>query len=440
MITSEVLSELKTFLKDEQIEDCNRTDVLGNEGKVTVYPKTEGEISSILKYANEQGKKVIVEGMGTKRGFGGISDTADLLLSLKKYKGVIEHSVGDMTMTVRSGTTFNELQLYLAEHQQMIPLDPAFPDHATIGGIISSNDSGPKRLSYGAARDLVIGLRVVYPNGQMIRTGGKVVKNVAGYDMNKLFIGSMGTLGVISEITLKLRPVPKYESVVLLTFPQADLENIRRFTIQLLDSYMEPHALELLSPSLAARLTGKNVYTLAIGFEDVKKSVHYQEQVIENMKPQNSEMTILPQHEAKDFWNLFASLSPNSTNLPNDEKIKTALKIGVKNLDVLQVIQECRLMEERKQLSIEAHGGLGHGLCTVILNGMEEEILEVMSSLTKSVETIGGYVVAKHLPLHLRKKVEVWGKKPAHFFLLEGIKAKIDPKRTLNEKRFVGGI
>ncbi|MDA6161842.1 FAD-binding oxidoreductase, partial [Escherichia coli] len=108
-----------------------------------------------------------------------------------------------MTVTVRSGTRFKDLQDYLAKHNQKISLDPFWPENATIGGIIAANESGPKRLGYGSARDAVIGLRTVYPDGKVIRSGGRVVKNVAGYDMNKLFIGSMGTLGVISEITLK---------------------------------------------------------------------------------------------------------------------------------------------------------------------------------------------------------------------------------------------
>lgn len=243
MLVAELLTDLKSILPEDQIfEGESQNHPLGNGGKVTVYPKLEEEISNVLQYANDNGKKISVVGGGTKRGFGGMTESADILLSLANYKGIVEHTVGDLTLTVKSGTTFKELQEYLNKHNQKISLDPAWPEYATIGGIIASNESGPKRLGYGSARDVVIGLRTVYPDGRIIRTGGKVVKNVAGYDMNKLFIGSMGTLGVLSEVTVKLRPLPKHESLILLSFPQGNLEEIRSFVISLLDSMMEPTA------------------------------------------------------------------------------------------------------------------------------------------------------------------------------------------------------
>ncbi|TWI55251.1 FAD-binding oxidoreductase [Halalkalibacter nanhaiisediminis] len=441
MITSNLLADLKAILPVDQVEEKgSQSDLLGNSGEIVVYPKTEQEIESVLKYANDNGKKVTIAGMGTKRGFGGLDPQTDILLSLEMYKGVNEHTVGDMTLTVKTGTTFKELQEYLAQHQQMIALDPAWPEHATIGGIIAANDSGPKRLGYGSARDLVIGLRVVYPDGNVIRSGGKVVKNVAGYDMNKLFIGSMGTLGVISEVTLKLRPIPKYQSLVLLSFPDGDLKKVRAFAIQLLDSMMEPIALELLNPSISKALTGNENYTLAISFEDVQSSVLYQEEFVKQNQPANTNLQILAEKEAQSIWDDFYKLAPNGLNTQQGEITEAALKIGVKNLDVLQVIKASQLLEEANNLTVFAHGGLGHGLCQVILKGASEDVMSAIESLKQSVKELGGYVVVKHLPLSLRQTTNVWGEKPAHFFLLDGIKTKVDPKRTLNHKRFVGGI
>ncbi|MES1038804.1 FAD-binding oxidoreductase [Peribacillus simplex] len=442
MIVADLLSDLKSFLPEVQIVDEeNQSHPLGNGGQVSVYPKTEGEIASILKYANEKGKKITVVGGGTKRGFGGLIETADILLSLSKYKGIVKHTVGDMTLTVKAGTSFKELQEYLAQHNQMVSLDPVWPEDATIGGIIASNESGPKRLGYGSSRDVVIGLRLVYPDGNIIRAGGNVVKNVAGYDMNKLFIGSMGTLGILSEVTLKLRPMPKYESLGLLVFPDGNLEEVRSLVVKLLDSVMEPIALELLNPALSERLTGQNVYTLAISFEDVESSVHYQEDFVKNIQPSNAKMTVLSQNEAQAFWDKFYSISPNGAALARGNQIEAALKIGVVNLDVLKVIKESHILHHSSTLTVEAHGGLGHGICQVNLKGTDDEDLtQVILKLRKSVEALGGYVIVKHLPLKLRQQIDVWGEKPSHFFLLEGIKTKIDPNRVLNNKRFVGGI
>ncbi|AZU62880.1 FAD-binding oxidoreductase [Neobacillus mesonae] len=441
MVTSELLTGLSSFIAEEQISGGTlNSPLLGNNGDITVFPKTEQEIVGILKYANENGMKVNIMGGGTKRGFGGIEESADILLSLEQYKGVVEHSPGDMIVTVKPGTTFQELQEFLAEHNQKVPLDPALPKEATIGGIIAANDFGPKRLGYGSARDMVIGLRMIYPDGTIIRAGGKTVKNVAGYDMNKLFIGSMGTLGVISEITIKLRPVQKSESLMLLSFPDGNLKEIHTFTISLLDSVMEPIALELINPALAEKLTGNRAYTLVISFEDVASSVRYQVEYVKQKKPENASISILEDLAARKFWENLADIPPNGRQNDSVQTTRASVKIGVKNIDVLQVIKESQLIQDSCNLKVEAHGGLGTGLCKVYLSGANDDVASAITTLRNFAENMGGYAVITHLPLTLRREIEVWGKKPVHFFLLDGIKAKVDPKRILNYGRFVGGI
>lgn len=441
MVATEPIANLTAIIAEEQLEAGGFNDhLLGNNGRITVFPKTEQEIASILKYANEHEMKVNIMGGGTKRGFGGIEESADILLVLEKYKGVIEHSPGDMMVTVKAGTTFQELQNFLAEDEQKIPLDPPLPEASTIGGVIAANDFGPKRLGYGSARDMVIGLRIVYPDGTIIRSGGKTVKNVAGYDMNKLFIGSMGTLGVITDITIKLRPIPKYESVILLSFQDGNLQDIHTFIIHLLDSVMEPTALELLNPALAKKLTGKSAFTIAISFEDVESSVRYQVDYVKQNIVHSANSSILEQSDARNFWDAFANIPPNGHKADSGNETKAALKIGVKNVDVLQIVKESQLLEDSHHLKVEAHGGLGTGLCKVYLAGASNDVVSAIQSLRTVTENLGGYAVVTHLPLELRQKIEVWGEKPAHFFLLDGIKAKVDPKRILNNGRFVGGI
>ncbi|AEH47678.1 FAD-binding oxidoreductase [Parageobacillus thermoglucosidasius] len=442
MLSLEWKNKLTEFLSEKQIQiDEHGSHPLGNSGHVTVYPQSEEEISNILRYANTYGKTVCIAGGGTKRGFGGQLECADILLSLVNYSGIVEHAAADMTVTVKSGTVFQQLQDYLAEYRQKVALDPVWPQYATIGGVISANDSGPKRLGYGSARDSVIGLRIVYPDGTVIRSGGKVVKNVAGYDMNKLFIGAMGTLGVISEITLKLRPLPKYESLVLLSFPSGKLDEIRSFAVQFLDSMMEPVCFELLSPSLSERLIGHSAYTLAIGFEDVESAVRYQVEFVKRFQPPNTKILILSQEEAKSFWQTFYTIGPNGAAPdPLGQSVEAAVKIGVVNFDVLPIIRESDLLQERCHVHIEAHGGLGHGLCQVYIKGESEPVIAAVKQLRATAAQLGGYAVVKHLPFSLRKRIDVWGEKPSYFFLLDGIKRKIDPNRILNNQRFIGGI
>ncbi|PLR76064.1 FAD-binding oxidoreductase [Bacillus sp. V3-13] len=441
MLTAELLTDLKAILPEERIMmDSNPGHYFGNGGQCHVFPVSEEEISAVLKYANDHRKKVAIEGGGTKRGFGGLTKACDILLSLANYKGIVEHTAGDMTLTVKAGTTFKEIQDYLKPYKQRIALDPALPELATIGGIIAANESGPKRLGYGSARDAVIGLRIVYPDGSVIRTGGKVVKNVAGYDMNKLFIGAMGTLGVVSEVTVKLRPIAKFESLILISFPNGSDEEIRQFVIRLLDSTMEPVSLELLNPSLSARLIGRKHNTVAISLEDVESSVYYQEHYIKSIKPADTDLQVLQQSAARAFWDQFYAIAPNGTRTPDGNSTEAAVKIGVVNLDVLNVIKESVLLQESYNLKIEAHGGFGHGLCHINLSGGSEDVVAAIDQLRDYVSNLSGYVVVKHLPFALRQQVDVWGGKPSYFFLLEGIKEKIDPNRVLNPNRFVGGI
>jgi glycolate oxidase FAD binding subunit len=438
LIIDESLTVLKAYFHAIKIVEEESHHPLGNAGGIKIFPKTEQEISSILDYANTHKHSVVIAGGGTKRGFGGLLEIADIQVSLAQYTGIVEHNPGDMTLTIKSGTPFQDIQNYLAPYNQKIPLDPFFPEQATIGGIISSNDSGPKRLGYGAARDNVIGLRMVYPDGSLIRSGGKVVKNVAGYDMNKLFIGAMGTLGVISEVTLKLRPIANYESILLVSFLNSNLEEISAAAVKVLDSMVEPISLEIVNPSLAGKLTNTNQYTLLISFEDVKSSVHYQEDVIRDMMPDTTTIKSLPEHEAKSFWNAFYHNHPHAYT--NVKGTKAVLKIGVINLDVIKLIQESELIADSCHVSIEAHGGLGTGICQMAIYGASEDVLSAIQLVREKAVQLGGYAIVKHLPFSLRKEVNVWGNKTASHYLFERIKQKIDHNGILNPERFVGGI
>ena len=414
---------------------------LGNGGKQIVEPQSEREIAQVLAYANRHHQTVNIISGGTKRGFGGIMENADMLLSLAQYKGIVEHSAGDLTMTVKPGTTLKEIADDLHQHGQRVSLDAPWPEMATIGGVIAANDSGPKRLLYGSARDFVIGLRIVYPDGKVIRTGGKVVKNVAGYDMNKLFIGSMGTLGVISELTIKLRPLPKYEGLTLIHFKAGNHDIIRQFAVRLLDSMLEPVSLELLNPVLSERLTEKALPALAIAFEDRKGAVLYQEAWVKDHLPEGTELTVLHNEEAERWWNHFQKIAPNGRDDVNNlAETKAALKIGSKNMDVFTNIKAADELAKTFRVTVEAHGGLGHGISRVYAKGFPEDIVSYIRAFRSKVEETNGFVICTHLPFSLRRTIDVWGEKPAYFSILEGIKQTNDPKQILNRHRFVGGL
>ncbi|RYG73221.1 FAD-binding oxidoreductase [Lentibacillus lipolyticus] len=428
-------------LKDQIKRNDEPEHPLGNGGDQIIEAYSEEDISNVLAHANEHGKTVTVMSGGTKRGYGGTMKQADILLSLKGFQGIVAHSVGDLTLTVRPGTTLKAISDKLAENGQCLALDPSWPELATIGGVIAANESGPKRLLYGSARDHVIGTRIVYPDGRVIRTGGKVVKNVAGYDMNKLFIGAMGTLGVISEITLKLRPLPKYEGLSLVHFPDGREQEIHHVAKRLMDSMMEPVSLEVLTPATAEKLTGQRNYTLAIAWEDQEKAVTQQENWVAANLPAGIRHTCLHEQDAREWWDQLRHLGPNGYNDDvNEANTQAALKIGSKPSDVPSILTMAEEFAESHHVSVMAHGGAGHGISRVYVNGFPDDIIAYTKTLRSEVEKKHGYAVCTHLPFALREPANVWGEKPGYFSLLEGIKQTNDPKKILNRHRFVGGI
>ncbi|WMM31716.1 FAD-binding protein, partial [Shouchella clausii] len=141
------------------------------------------------------------------------------------------------------------------------------------------------------------------------------------------------------------------------------------------------------------------------------------------------------------FWNGLMNISPNGMGEPSEQaEIRVGLKIGVKNIDVLQMLAECVDIQQRHNLVVYGHGGFGHGLCHVVLQGTSEDVEAAIQALRGTAKKLNGYVIVKHIPFFLRQSINVWGDKPDYFFLFEGIKASIDPRRVLNETRFIGGI
>ncbi len=190
------------------------------DGVITVLPKDTQQVSETLRYATEKGLTVDASGGGTKQQWGK-GATPHVRLNLSRLNRVLDHPWQDLTCTVQAGCTWSSLQQSLAKHGQFVALDPLFADRATVGGIIATNDSGALRQRYGSLRDLVIGLTLVLADGTIARTGGRVVKNVAGYDLSKLMTGSMGTLAVITEVNFRLHALPQYQRIFTATASDA---------------------------------------------------------------------------------------------------------------------------------------------------------------------------------------------------------------------------
>src|SRR6266481_1239218 len=217
--------------------------VAGGQPKLVIEPATERELAGILRLSNEAGLAVIPRGGGTKLGWGNSPARADVVLSTARMTEIIEHAWADLTVTVEAGCTVQRLQETLGQHGQRLALDPLWPEKATVGGVLSTNDSGALRLRFGALRDLIIGVTIALPDGTLASSGGKVVKNVAGYDLPKLVTGALGTLGVITRAVFRLHPLPL--NIRTFTFVARDWADANRLVLSVQDSKLAHTGLQV---------------------------------------------------------------------------------------------------------------------------------------------------------------------------------------------------
>jgi glycolate oxidase FAD binding subunit len=210
---------------------------------MTIVPVSPEELSQCLAEASSRKQRIALVGNSTKERMGGPITLADVTISTAALNKVFEYEPRDLTISVGAGIRYCELSRILAEHRQMIPLDPPFSDRATVGGIIAANTSGPRRRLYGSARDMVIGMTFATLEGKLIRTGGMVVKNVAGLDMGKLMIGSFGTLAALATLNFRLYPMPPATRTFVQNFDQiADVMSARD---EVLKSRLQPAAIDI---------------------------------------------------------------------------------------------------------------------------------------------------------------------------------------------------
>jgi glycolate oxidase FAD binding subunit len=298
---------------------------------------------------------------------------------------------------------------------------------------------------YGSARDYLIASRICYPDGTLIRTGAKVVKNVAGYDMNKLFIGSMGTLGVFTELTFKIRPIPVYAGA--LAIRSSDLLKLRKLQEILLDSQFEPSAVEWVNGRLGGHIFEEAFEgaVLLVSFEDVERSVQFQLNWL--MNACNSlgiavQERISGHQATQDVFSRLRKHLPNSNDI-SDDKLVVSVKLLSMIAEVPAVCETAQHAANEKGLMLDFHGGLYTGISRATVRAgweQQQEVLEWLRTIESFLGQLNGRSVIEVAPREIKQKLNVWGTEAGDWNLMKGIKNKIDPKRILNPGRFVGGI
>lgn len=378
-------------------------------------PADEGEVAAVLSYANHHGVGVTPRGGGTKASWGNPVTESGLILSTARLNRVLEYQWADLTVTVQAGCTIAALQSTLAERGQRVAFDPLWPETATVGGVLSTNDSGALRLGFGGLRDLIIGVTLCLSDGTIAKSGGKVVKNVAGYDLPKLATGALGTLGVITQAVFRLHPIAQCAKTLSVVF--ATPEDVWKLMEATAQSKLTPAALQI-------RIGSQSVTKLEVLFEGTSAGVALQEERFRRL------MTEAPvQEEQATAWKAREDLWESS----GDSAIA---KLSVLPSEIAHISELVRITVGRELRWAAVWYSTGMGWLR--LEGPPEKMQAVIAELRAGVERHDGSLVILRQPVH--SSLEVWGDMGTAKDLMTALKNQFDPKRILNRGRFVAGI
>ncbi len=421
--------------------DCGPYVLDGRAPEAVVLPGSKEEVAAVLLAAGAADLPVTPWGGGTKMGIGAPPQRLGLVLGLKRLNRLLEHEPGDLTATAQAGMTLGALQRELGTRGQWLSLDPAHADEATLGGIVSSNAAGPRRHLYGACRDLVIGLTVVTAAGTLVKGGGKVVKNVAGYDLPKLFVGAFGTLGVIVEATVKLRPRPDADRMVVARF--ASLKEAGSAARAVMGSDLLPSALDLVDGETlrALELGGPDGAALLIGVDGIAEQVHWQCTEVERMlRLQGLVDARVLDADARDAaWRARGGLGRGA--FPETAAV---MKWVVLPAQVADVMEQGMGVALRAGLPVALAAHAGVGVVEAVLAGGDgadaTKVSDVLIEWRTLVRAAGGQALVESAPLAIKERVPVWDDLGPALRIMQRIKSQLDPSGLLNPGRFAGGI
>ncbi len=360
--------------------------VLGVRPKYVVEPSTVAEAAAVMRVAHEEGLTVVPRGNGTRIGWGAAPRACDVVIDTRKLDRVIEHAAGDLVVTVEAGLPVPALQDVLRTTGQQLALDSPLP--STVGGLVATAAAGPRRLLYGPARDLLIGVTVVRADGTIVKSGGKVVKNVAGYDLGKLYTGSFGTLGLLVRASFRLHPLPEQQVYVV-----TDGREPARRVQTLLHSLLVPSAIEVDGDgTVAALFEGTAAQSRA---EDAATLL-------------GTGVTV--SGTPPEWWGRY----------PEDDVL---LEVQGKPTDL------AGLLAFRNAW---LRGSAGAGVW--FLGTSAEAAPRVVSKLREHLP-----VIVRQAPLELHETLDLWGPTPA-LSLMRRVKDQFDPDHRLSPGRFIGGI
>ena len=403
----------------------------GTKIDCTVYPNTQEELAAVIAWAGQNCCALLPCGSGSKLDWGGLVklDPANppgagaiVAVSTARLNRLVEHAVGDLTVTAEAGMKFADLQQILAAAGQFLPIDPAYPQQATLGGIVATADAGSLRHRYRGVRDLLLGMTFVRSDGKIAVAGGRVVKNVAGYDLMKLFTGAYGTLGVISQVTFRVYPLPESSGTVVLT---GEVNALSQTAQILLSSALTPSAIDLLSPQLVAKLGLGKGTGLIVRFQSIAPSVKQQSaRLLEFGEKLGLQGTSCCENEDRQLWQRLPE-----TMWDSGTKSAIICKIGIRPSEAVTAINELPVQDAL------IHAGSGLGVLR-----FETATADTLLQVRRGCEAKGGFLTVLAAPADIKQQLDVWGYNGSAIDLMRQIKQQFDPENLLSPHRFISGI
>lgn len=433
-MTDRLDDALGAIVGAEHVTASGAAAVDGIAPRFTARPADAGEVSRLLALAHARGLAVVPRGAGTTLGLGNPPRQVDLALDLTRLNRVIEYEPADVTVSVEAGITLDELDRVLGKQRQFLPLDPPGWRARTVGGVLATNASGPFRVRYGSGRDLLLGVRFVQADGTVTWGGAKVVKSVTGYDVPKLLTGSLGTLGVIVEATLRLHPAPEHERTWLHAF--FSLDSAGEYLAAIFDSPLQPARVEVLNgAALAAVGQAPARAGVAVSIASVHEAVRAQGQAL-------AELALGRGGDgrpvAESFWDGYG------TAIARTRASGVRLRIACLPARVTATIAALETLCGEHGLNARIAGSAGAGALTAAIEGecaAGAWEARVVTPFRHHLADQGGSVIVEQCPRALKERIDVWGPvdQPA-LDLMKRIKGEFDPRGVLNPGRFVARL
>ena len=423
-------------------EDPDGYDVDGVRAKAVVRPRDLDELVRATRAASQEGAALTPWGGGTRIALGNTPDRVDIAVELTGLDRVIEHSPADLTATVEAGMTVAELQKTLGEHGQLLALDPPLPDRATIGGTLAVGLSGPLKWQYWSARDVVIGMKVVQADGTVTKSGGRVVKNVSGYDMARLHIGGLGTLGFIAEVSFKLTPKPRTEATVVAGY--ADANKVLNAATEVFRGDLTPLAMAVFDAQANRRMKATGVSGnrfLSVRLGGRPRTVDRQLRDCRDICSSSGAraVQVLEGADATGLWRSVANFGWDGATTP-----AIGARASVVPSRVLPLTEELERVGDASGLrsSIVSHPAHGTVLVGWYADGgvSSETADDLVRRARSAAHKAGGSMIVEQCPSEAKSRFDVWDEIGEPLAIMRRMKKQYDPQRVLNPGRFVGGI